>query len=110
MSLKIDHKQHKKKILLLLVGSDQFSSSGFLCLNVSCGKSKTVNDKLVTGDVLKLRNCTTAKTSNVWAKAFYNLSTYFRYFIISTASKFICKGPSNNVLVLPFANPLRSYN
>ena len=39
-SLKIDDKQHNKNILLLLAGSDLFSSFSFLRLNVFCSENK----------------------------------------------------------------------
>ena len=36
----------------------------------SAVRIRTVNDKLIINDLVELKNSTTAKTANVWAKAF----------------------------------------
>ena len=61
-SLEIDDKAHNKDILLLLVGSNLVSFFSFFRLDVFCRENKN--------NYRQTRNCTTAKTANVWAKVF----------------------------------------
>ena len=69
-SLEIDDNAHNKNLLYYLLAATCFLRLVSFAWTSSAVRIRTIIDKLVINDLLELRNCTSAKTANVWAKAF----------------------------------------